>query len=209
MAIVNNILIPFDCIIDEDVGLFSVIREKYSNDTVFYMDRIQNIEDEKNLVLNNKYNNPLELILRPEYLSKKDDFYNQFINEEYEDIVQNSIMTKIYEFSRKAISSKMANITFVSFNETQTDILKKVFNNEIFVQIIKSYEDVDVKDYDIVFLKRFDNGLKIKNLKGKYIYILDYTFNYEDKEENKTPILNIKDTLLVGENNVLNTISVF
>ena len=103
----------------------------------------------------------------------------------------------------------MANITFLSFNEIQTDILKKVFNNEIFIQLIKSYEDVDVKDYDIVFLKRFDNSLKIKNLKGKYIYILDYTFNYEDKEENKTPILNIKDTLLVGENNVLNTISVF
>ena len=111
---VNSILIPYDCIVDEDTGLLRVIRDKYSNDTVFVMNSIETDRDIELLVLYGKYNNPLELILRQDYIDKAEDFYNQFITEEYESILTNSFITNIYKFILSVKNSKTRFITLLA-----------------------------------------------------------------------------------------------
>lgn len=207
---VNDILIPYDCIIEQDIGLFNVIREKYSNDVVFDMEKIQDEESCRELVLNNKYKNPLELILRPDYSEKKEDFYSQFIEMEYENILDKAPNTLIYEMARKLMNSKMGNITFLVSNDYERDKLFEIYDQSILIDIVDSYENYSVKNFDIVFIRRFEDFLKFKNLEGKHLYILDYTFNLENNRNDEEMIPIVPYSIIAYSNsNIINLVSVY
>ncbi len=188
----NTILIPYDCIVDEDTGLLRVIRDKYSNDTVFYMDKIETDDDVQNLVLNEKYNNPLELILKPDYIEKTEDFYNQFMTEEYENILIASFITKIFEFAKLMIINKLSDIVFLADNEKQKDSLRKIFGNEVNIMVGSISKAIKLEDFDIVFLKRVERIVELEPLQGINIYILDYNFNFENTRDSKDPLPKIE-----------------
>ena len=204
---VNSILIPYNCIVDEDTGLLSVIRDKYSNDTVFYMDRIQTDRDIENLVLYGKYNNPLELILKPDYIDKAEDFYNQFMTEEYENILTRSFITKIYDFYLSMSYAKVGRITLLASNEKQKESLEYLFGKDINV-LVKSISEVNVDDIDIIFIRRVTEIENFDNIKGKNLYILDYNFNFENKRTANNPLPLIKFSVLATQShNVIYLIS--
>lgn len=198
-----NVLIPFDCIMDIDTGLLKVIKNDYSNDIVFDMSKITDEESMKDLTLHNHYNNPVELIIRDDYKDKVDLFYNQFMESEYENILKNSPFNSIQEFAYKTIISGFGRVTFLVFNNLQNLIVEDIFKGSFETLNLNSLEELDVNRFDDIFLKRYKDGTKIKNLKGKYLYILDYKFNYDEDGKILDPIISMQ----IGLDNSIRIIS--
>lgn len=204
---VSSILIPYDCIVDEDTGLLRVIRDNYSNDTVFYMDRIETDDDIEQLVLYEKYENPLELILKPDYQDKAEDFYNQFIEEEYENILTNSFITKLHKFIFSVKGSNLGFITLRADNDRQRKSLEYLFGEETNIET-KPLSKIDLEEFDIIFLKRAKEIKDLGTLSAKSIYLMDYNFNFENDRDDENPLPTIEYTLLlIKYHNVLNVVS--
>lgn len=201
-ANINRILIPYDCIFNDDIGLYRVIREHYSNDSVFNLSLLDE-ENLNSLVHDNIYNNPLELIIREEYKDKMNDFYKEFLEQEYERILDYSPYTPIFEFAHLNIVSKMGFITFLVFNDLQEAELRKRFDEKIDIIKLDNYNELNIDEYDIIFLKRYEDSLLIQNLQGKYIYLLDYRFNFEKESLTDELVPLIKVSLVVGGSNLL------
>lgn len=201
-ANINRILIPYDCIFNDDIGLYRVIREHYSNDSVFNLSLLDE-ENLNSLVHDNIYNNPLELIIREEYKDKMNDFYKEFLEQEYERILDYSPYTPIFEFAHLNIVSKMGFITFLVFNDLQEAELRKRFDEKIDIIKLDNYNELNIDEYDIIFLKRYENSLLIQNLQGKYIYLLDYRFNFEKESLTDELVPLIKVSLVIGGSNLL------
>lgn len=195
---INTILIPYNCIVDEDTGLLRVIRDKYSNDTVFYMDRIQTDRDIENLVLNEKFVNPLETILKPDYLDKAEDFYKQFMEEEYENILTNSFITNLHKFILSTISVKMGRIILLAFNEREKESLEYLFGENINI-VVGSFSKVNMEDIDAIFVKRVTDIKEFNHIQCKHFYLLDYNYNFENTRDDENPLPVIEFSILATE----------
>ena len=184
---INNILIPYDCIVDEDSGLLRVIREFYSNDTVFFMDKIDSDQKIEELILNEKYENPLDLILQPDYKDKADDFYLQFYEEEYDNILDLSFMTLLYKFVLLVRSNKLSRITFLANDEAEKDSLEILFGKD--TDIVLGYiDEINLDDIDTIFIRRVSDIENFENIRGKNLYVLNYNFNFETSRDDENPL---------------------
>ena len=202
----NRILIPFDCIFDEDIGLFRVIRDFYANDSVFDMDLLNSDMKTLRQALKN-YNNPLELVMKDEYKYKADDFYKEFHIKESDKIAFSSTPIKqITDFVNKINITGMGYITFLTTNYAQeVKIMESGGTNNI---IRADYEEVNTENFDIIFVKRLSDAYFLKNLEGKYIYTFDYIYNVYRDEINPTLQFVLEEyCVTLGENNSIKILS--
>ena len=85
----SEILIDFNCYIDTEVGLIRLIREKYLDEKVFNVDLLRsNLRIIIKMLMERKEVNPLYLFANKD-ISRKDldDYYQQFMDEEYDNIL--------------------------------------------------------------------------------------------------------------------------
>lgn len=193
---INKILIPFDCLFDTDIGVFRVISKYYANNSVFNLELLNKDGELRDQLKD--YNNPLELVIRDEYKHKANDFYLEFLTKEMEKINLESMPIKqMIDFVSKIEGTKMGLITFIAIDDTQKEILQRIFNNPV---IKGNYESIDVKRFDIVFVKRLSNANFFKNIEGKYIYTFDYSYNV-DRTNPTNPLPLIHHCIDLIENN--------
>lgn len=179
-------IIDFNCIVDTEYGLLQLIYDQYYDLSVFNKVKFEMPSNKILLELyTRKCKNPLIPFIN-EGISEKDadDYYNQFIDTKYEDILDRSCGTNIQ-------------IAISNFNSSGGDVLASILcHNELQKQYIsnlmefkqnKIYMDNEFKSDDSKFnqlyLKYVDDlSLYIKECVGKNVYFSSMYINMREED---------------------------
>lgn len=180
---VLNVLISFNCIIDTDFGLLVLIARNFFDTSVFnanFFSENSNINNMKRSIYKRKESNPIKLCIKNQ--EDADDYYNQFFENYYKEILDVSMVTGLGRSLKVFSSNAGASFTilckdkyqeeFLSrlelFKKMSTITLDKITNPDIYNQFFFK----DYKDYGLNDLSDF--------LIDKKIYIGMYEFNKTD-----------------------------
>lgn len=184
-------LIPFDLVIDTDVGLLQTIQKKYHNTDVFYESLLDApLRYQMYLLYRRPRINPLTVIAKDrDNVELMNDYYDQFLKEEYVDILKNSIITRMFIVIMEGIYSGLICPTICCNSSLEKNYLLKR-DKEVFSKcdIItdKTFRSLIDDQKDPIYIKNIDDLIPlIEKIKGKNIYIPRYRFNYEDTEKTK------------------------
>jgi len=183
-------LIPFNCIFDTDFGLIQLISQEYRNRDIFNIDYIDSLKTNYDLLYvlyhRNTYNPLIPFMNNPEDIDLAEDLYIQFIEKEYENMVARSIHTGLYNLIGSMRNTEEI-ITTICYSN---DIEKHVFANDTLLSKIRSINIDNIVEYlsyiDQYYFKATEDlyfYLSCKTLKSNSVYILDYDFNFENKEK--------------------------
>lgn len=217
-----NPLIPFDMVIDTEIGLLKFIESsKYNNHDVFYDSILKGpIKSIIYLLKIRDYKNPLIIAMKDkEDKEAMDDYYIDFIDKEYISILNKSISTEVYNFISLCINTEGA-ITPIIFCKKEIEkkfllnMNKDVFEKCEFI-IADSYKDIDsLKSYDPIYLKNYTDAVEILDaLEGKNIYVANYAYNFskfvEEPDEKEQSILLENISLLLSDSNIIKITDVY
>lgn len=201
-------MIPFNMIVDTDIGLFAIILKYYLDPKVFnesfFKDR--KIVDLIHILYNREKENPLYLCINQGYEDSCDSLYEELIVDKYAEILQLSVKTEFYKLIRSFNLQRDISLTIVCNRQEEIDLLKAeevTRDNNIVL-----YDDLSVND--IIKFNQFyfkyiqDANGYVKYLIDKSIYFANYKFNRNTIDEFIDPTL-----VILAQNNVLNIIDIF
>ncbi len=203
MIIANTLLIPFDCFIDIDLGLMMLLKEKYNNPKIIH----NSIFQEKDwyiiyLLANRNDENPLSIILKEEYLPNKDSLRDQFMNQEYDEILRLSKPNKILELINLMYASDVVDIDILCKDEKEQEYLETLFKDKRINSFVSPYlNKVNISKYDSIFIKNYKDIIQYRGLVQKNIYVLDYKFNTELDPNKKVRPIVLVEGLISDKNN--------
>lgn len=178
----SELLMDFDCYVDTDIGLIRLIKEKYLDERVFDRELINsNIIKIIKLLYNRKDKNPL-YVFSKDGVSKEDldDYYNEFIKEEYDEILARSVTTEIKSLINLFRTESGIHITFLCKNQEEIDLLKRdeTLKNDKFV--LKDSKNVDFSIYTAYYFKYLDEEINKYIYPYKTYYFSKYKINFND-----------------------------
>lgn len=196
-------LVPFNCLIDTDVGLIELIKDDYRSPDIFDIGLLDSFPSNKGII-NTLYRRTTRNPLIPFMVNKEDietanDLYVQFITKEYKSIIERSVVTGLYRLLHYfTLSEEIA--PMISYSN---DIELEFIHNDI---VMKKVKEVNIEDIttlcvnmDMFFFKDlWDVYLQksVSILKSKNIMILDYGYNFNSNKE-----LEISDQSTIAEMN--------
>ena len=190
---INNTLtvavpvIPFNCLFDTDVGLLKLIENEYLEggyfDNKFFEEHQSNISLVRDLYQRPELN-PLLLCLKDKSLA--DDLYNQFIEQKYKDIIENSVYTGIFDLCSWNNIAEDMKITIVYTRQEELDFLNH--NIELFkdfrINYLGDFISENISKTKQFFIKSVTKDIYLVNMcryiMSSSVYILDYEFNFKD-----------------------------
>lgn len=192
----------FDQIIDTDIGLLKLIEDKYNDKSTFYWSLVEApIKFKIGLLYDRKHPNPLTVIAKErDNIELLDDYYQQFMTEEYVYILKKSIVTNIYRAITKFVTVEGITPIIVCNSAMEENYLMKI-DKDVFskctIIVTKDYgAGIDDKS-DIIYFKDVRETIKvIQKIEGKNIYIGSFRFNFEDDE--RTNLLKDYNLLFKG-----------
>lgn len=183
-AQIKNIFIPFNVLINTDIGVLKTVQNKFNNKDLID-DKIYYNSDNRILyhILNRNHPNVLSLVIRDyeNYNINKtlDDLYEENTN----DILEHSSFTNIINICIVGGSITSLNIDIWCRNEIEKQFIMKntSYFKCSFNPVIKdSMKDFNFDKYDSVFI---ESVLNIKDilpkLIGKSLYILKARYNLD------------------------------
>ena len=131
--------------------------------------------------------------------------YHQIIDDNEEELLQ---YATLYDSFRLLVAyqeraSSVKDITILCKNQPEADFISR-FNNKFSTMICKK-SDTDMTDFNILFIKNFNDLIKYRNLFGKSIYIAAANYNF-DKE---TRLLNPAMVVLYSESNEIKLMDLY
>ena len=200
----NRILVEFDFLIDLDLAIFKMVKEKYNNPD-FVDQNIIKMNDERkiiNLLINRECINPLELLIPK---SDSLDLYNDIMDNHMEELLEYAKACDIFglmiTFLKEATS---VDITVLCNSEIQQNFIKSL-NKELNTVIFKNKKLVPVDDYTVLYIKYYPYILNYNHIAGKHIYIANARYNME-REVN---IPTVAISTLVGDVNLIHMIDLY
>lgn len=202
----NSILIQFDFMIDLDVALFKLIKNKYNNKDIINQDII-NINNEKeiiSLMINRTCINPLELFIKGDTKDLYKDFMNnvELEKELLNEAMASDIFGLMITFMKEASS---VDITVLCKNQLESDFIKNL-NNSLNTIIVNDYKTIDLSKYTVLYLKYFSSIMSFGNVAGKHIYVANARYNMDKEYDNN---LDTALSILYGDVNILHTIDLY
>lgn len=201
----NNILVDFNMILDTDIGIFNVLRNKYNNPNYFNTDLINNIDIEALIynISNTVYNNILDLFIKDEYKNQSKSLYNQILDNNLELVYDNSLVTEGLNLFKVYLESGTIRVTVLCKNEFEEQIINKLDKRFAIIR----YDDnkIDCEEFDSIFLKEYKDVIKFKKLEAKNIFISNHANNLD--EEKGIPLLDI--SLIIARTNKVYTIDLY
>ena len=192
-----NVLVPFDVIIDIDMGLLKLIEYDYHNEDFFLKGILNTTEtNQKYFLMSRSIVNVVEALLTVEDKELADDLYRQFIEKEYDQILKLSCNTSICDLTLllRSNMNQVVRMTIMCNNEQERDLIQKR-KISCFDTIISSPEKINLDKYGTLFVKNVYDLDKYRNVEGKSIYVPSYGFNVTINPELPDPLLP-KDILL-------------
>ena len=148
----------FDQIIDTDIGLLKLIEDKYNDKSTFYWSLVEApIKFKIGLLYDRKHPNPLTVIAKErDNIELLDDYYQQFMTEEYVYILKKSIVTNIYRAITKFVTVEGITPIIVCNSAMEENYLMKI-DKDVFskctIIVTKDYgAGIDDKS-DIIYFK--------------------------------------------------------
>lgn len=179
-------LIPFDMIIDTDVGILKLAKERYIDSSIYYYGILQlSIDILAYMLTKRKEVNPLSIAKKSGIgNSVIDQNYKEMIESDYDKIVSLSVTTDLFDAMRYFISSDIIIPTILCKNDIEADMLSKIkFEKKIAVEVCPP-EHLSAK-YDPIYIKDISKINRYSHLlDGKNIYIANYGFNFVEVEDN-------------------------
>lgn len=201
----NELLVEFDFLVDLDMALFRLVKDKYSNSE--YVDKnIINMNNEYRIIrmlLYRKHINPLE-ILMPSIETTK--LYKEFHNDSEEELLKYALLHDTFYLMITFLNnaSSLSGITVWCKNQLEADFIKEK-NDRLQTIVIPSRQEIDLSKYTSIYMKFFAYAIEYKNLAGKNIYIANAKYNY-DEDRN---IINTPMSILVGDVNIIRLIDLY
>lgn len=192
-------VIPYDLILDTDIGLYRLINERYKKGDVFATGILEApLPVQKYFLLNRAYFNPLKSIAYdPDDTETLNDYYEEFFEKELTYILSHSVTTDLYTMLQNAVDEKNVHIKIWCPNDEIANHLMKA-DAEVFRKAIpvvaknlgKIIDDIN----EPVYLKDIRDAIIYnKQVDGKSIFLASYRFNYDDdeKQELRKDVLDI------------------
>lgn len=206
-----NVLIPFNLLVDTDMGLLKLIEYEYHNDEYFWPGMIDCDDTLKQFSLLSRTDpNPLSVVMKSEDPELQKDLYNQFMEKEYSSILKLSSNTSLCAISSILRTSidKSVRVTVLCKSQEEADLIEKrripVENN-----ILGEPETISLDKYNVLFLKDVEDIRRYKNVDGKEIYIANYGFNMVIEPDEEQPLLPMEVLYDYAGSNEFSLISVY
>ena len=187
-----NVLIPFNMIIDTEMGLLKLIQFDYNNTEYFYPGIINGDDTfKKYVLLTRNERNPLCVAVKDEKMDCADDLYKQFMEKEYNSILQLSPPTALRDVGSILRTSidKVVKINILCETDDEIELL---VNRQIpYDDIVKGTpETISTSQYNVLFVKDTKDLTRYKDVEGKEIYVADYEFNILRDPNNEDLLIN-------------------
>lgn len=209
--------VPFDMIIDTDLGLWKLIQDQYPNDNFFYQGMIyeRDLNFMKYIMVIRKDKNPLKSILKPDYIKNADSLYYQFMKEKYDDILSLSTNTGIYDLICRSKSvNDVLKFTVLCKSQKEVDEVRRRFKKhdiDIKTILYNDLSEIDISSYGSIYIKDINDFFLYRNVGGKNVIVGNYGFNLEagianspllepSAEISKLNVLQLVDMYLINEN---------
>lgn len=179
--------VPFDLVLDTDIGLWKLIQNQYHN-SIFFNKGVLDIRDlnvMKYLITQRDEYNPMTLFLKKEYIKDADSLYDEFIDREYFNILKYSSNTGIFDMIRRTgYIDDIMKMDIICDNDRQEKEIKERFDKykiQPRTIINDNLSSLDMTSYGSIYVKKYKDILKYPILEGKNIIIGRYKFNFEKK----------------------------
>lgn len=202
-----NILASFESIIDIDMGLMRLIKRDY-NTNFFYQFLLENSEDNQHVILNRRTNPNLLRAISDDKTEEQqfalDDLYNQFMKDEYSNILNLSPVSTFYRIILSNVfKNNIFKVSVVCKTQEEADILQEK-GVECTPIIVDKKDKIYLKKYDVISVKNVFELDEYFNVNGKIIFIPDYRFNVMEIPQDKELLLPEEILIKYGINNQLN-----
>lgn len=184
--------VPFNMIVDTDLGLWKLIQDQYPNTNFFYQGLIyeRDLNFMKHFMVSRMEKNPLKSLMKPDYVSQADSLYDEFINTKYDEILRLSENTGIFELicRSKGVNDVMR-FTVLCQNQVESDEIFKRFskyNMKIPTIIYEDLRKVDISQYGSIYIKDIHDFFSYNRVEGKNVIVGNYGFNLEGGVRNTT-----------------------
>lgn len=216
-----DILIPFDLLVDIDIGIVRTSTIKYSDYEYFDFSRLEdiNIQDYKFLFEYRTYRNPLFMItdidIPEEERETVDNMYKKIIEEDYVDILNRSELTAIHTIIAAGMYSEGGpfRINVICRNDLEVSYTNSLSfkSNIIMCKDKLDICDIDIKNYKYIFIKDIEDLEYYGILKEKVLFIANYRFNkvYMETEMGEEYVIEPKFILNLISDNIIKTIDVY
>lgn len=210
-----DILIPFDLVVDLDIGLLKLVRFEYSNNDYFYKGILQGMDDCLRYSLMIREDpNPLSIAaVNPDDHETLDEFYKQFMEREYTKIMNLSQDTAISDLTKvsgmTSASDRIVRITIMCRSEEEKKLINLRKMNPFRI-IVSSPEKIDLSQYKALFVKNAYDLDMYRNVEALNLYIANYGFNLvKDPSRSNAPGLPIDIVAKYSKDNEINIFTVY
>lgn len=200
MEISNNILIDFNMIVNTDIGIFNLIKNRFKSSECFDENILKNSDNNSIIYrsINERYDTILDLIKSQDYEEYNTiNLYNELYSINLEYILKNSIITDVLNLLNAYTMSNVIVVTVLCKNKQEQQLIKNI--NKKF-NTITHEEKIIIEEYDSIFIKHYKDILKFDKINGKNIFISNIINNME-KDKNNIPLLNIS-SIISKTNNI-------
>ena len=206
---INSILIPFNMIADTDMGLLKLIKQKYMDPEVFIEDLLgcQDIIL-RSYIRDSASDNPLVTFIENE--EEASDYYDQFMENKYDEIATLSPITTIKEVIDRFIESKSIQVSILCMEEIEVDIISKLFDDKVNIIYEPILTDIDLTIYDTLFVRDYKFVLmyNIDQIEGKNIYIANMMRNVTITPDGKI-IPSIDVSTIIADTSIVHIIDLY
>lgn len=206
-----RILVEFECIMDVDFAIYTLIKYKYNKKPGVFYDYLMDSEDSKFIktIMNIRHEiNPLTTLLTEEYLDEADNLYTQMVKTDYQTILNICEANDVFALMETYVKTDdIISVTVLCKDQSQVDIIEKLDSSKRFKTIISERSKVNLSKFDTIWVGKFIHILEFdgKQLSGKHIYTLRAKYNLEPNKVTEIPKLDI--SIYVGKLNKIYLVS--
>ena len=176
-----RILFTSNILLDTDIGVYRLVREKYDNPKYFKLNILDVIiERYKEVIPRRDTINPLSFIIKDEYKNSIDNLYNEMMSKDYSRILELSEFTNVEDVLGLFLTRKELDIKIVCKNLEEKQIFKNR-NKKYNIVVLENYKDIDVEPYNAIYTKYYKDYSKFDKIVAKTLYFANAKYNFTNK----------------------------
>ena len=179
----SEIVVDFGCYVDTEIGLIRLIRDKYRDEKVFDIDKLDASINQIILSLIDRQDiNPLSVIANNN-VNEKDllDYYIQFFTEEYDEILKRSVSTELKSLFSLFKSETSINVTFLCESEDEERVIRSDKDLNNCKVVVSTRDKVNFSNYTAFMFKFITDDVQNYLYQYKNYYFSRYRLNFDDQ----------------------------